>query len=59
MATTDDTGQGRAKSVANDTQPQGRSGSGSMEKPSVVGAVRHNPEKSGGINRATGSGSMG
>lgn len=53
MATTDDTGQGRAKSVANDTQPQGRSGSGSMEKPSVVGAVRHNPEKSGGINRAT------
>lgn len=56
MATTDDTGQGRAKSVANDTQPQGRSGSGSMEKPTVVGAVRHNPTEGGGINRPTKSG---
>ncbi len=49
----DPEGLRRVASKEKNNQPQGRSGGDTRKMGGVVGSVRHNPTKSGGINRPT------
>lgn len=52
-----DSGLARVSRMETNNQKEGKSGGGARVKPSLVGGVRGNPTKGGGINRPTRSSS--